>query len=364
MITNQVSSRVRRMLEPKLSILYYPQYHQWFYNHHPFICEFRGELHAIWSNGERDEDNLGQRVLHCVSKDGVNWGQYHVLFNPPPDRVYLACGLYNNGHELVAYAGRFGYQPENVENGHYKSIDDLHCDTALLARTTTDGENWSEIQDLKLPINPTFPPMSLKSGRLIFPGNVTCPISDEKDGLTGWKMRGLPPCPWPDMMDDATGLRRHAHYRQDGQHLMEATVYQTEDEVLHMLLRSKSRILYESHSTDDGESWSKPLPTEYATCNTKSYAGRLPDGRYFIIGSPDPACNRCPFVISISKDGKVFDREFVIESKFRALRMPGKFKDGIYGYPHATIVGDKMYVICSVNKEDVYVYSFELSQLV
>ena len=68
-------------------------------------------------------------------------------------------------------------------------------------------------------------------------------------------------------------------------------------------------------------------------------------------------------MITLSEDGEVFDREYVIDDRFRSLRHPGKYKGGIYAYPDAMVVGEKLYVICSVNKEDIHVYSFPISQL-
>lgn len=363
MITNQVPSRVRRMLTPRLSILYRPADKQWSYCHHPFLCEYRGELHAIWSNGERDEDDLRQRVLHCVSKDGFDFGRHEILFNAPDDHVYTACGLYDSGEALVAYAGSYRYAAENVENGRYKVINDLHRDVTLLAKTTANGVDWGEPIDLQLPITPIFGPAPLASGRLIMMGNITYPISDRKDGLTGWRMTGLPPFPWPDCVDDSEGFMRHTGLREDNAFLCESSFYQTDDGVIHVLLRSAERILYHSESRDDGETWSKPEPTEFTNCNTKFHCGRLPDGRFYIVGSPDPACARCPIVITTSDDGVVWDREYVIDGRFRPLRHQGKYKGGIYAYPHSVIVGDRMYIACSVNKEDIHVYSFPLSQL-
>ncbi len=363
MITNRVPSRVRRMLQPRLSVLYRPVGFQWSYCHHASLCAFQGMLHAIWSNGERDEDDLRQRVMHAISKDGENWSMPEILFDSEFDKVLTACGLYNNGKALVAYAGCYSYSAENVADGRYKVINDLHRGTTLLAKCTTDGINWDSARDLHVPIVPNHGPQALKNGRLLICGNVTFPYTDQKDGLGGWQVRGLAPCPWQDMQDDSEGLTRHIGLRGDDTFLCEGSYFQTDDGLLHMLLRSDKRVLYETVSTDNGETWSTAKHTEFSFCNTKFHCGQLPDGRYYIVGSPDPTGARCPLVISLSKDGEVFDEEYVIDDTYRPQRMPGKYKGGIYGYPHSFIVGEKMFVICSINKEDIYVYSFELNQL-
>lgn len=363
MITNRVLSKVRTQVSPTLSILYRPANLQWSYSHHASLCRYRGLFHAIWSNGVRDEDDLGQRVLHATSSDGIHWSAHRVLFPSQAGGVLTACGLYDNGQALVAYAGSYVYDPMNVDGGHYITINDQHRATTLLAKTTVDGIVWGDTTDLKLPIIANHGPQRLHSGRLLLSGSVTFPHTDQADGLTGWQVRGLEPCPWTDMYDDSEGLMRHIALRGDGVMLCEGSFFQTDDQAIHMLLRSDRRKLYETVSLDDGETWSPPQETDFTDCGTKFHAGRLPDGRYFIVGSPDPAGARCPLVISLSRDGQVFDREFVIDGTYRPLRHAGKYKGGIYGYPHTMIHGDTFYVICSVNKEDIHVYTFPLSAL-
>lgn len=363
MITNRVASRTRRMLAPASSTLYYPQGFQWSYSHHPCLCVFNGAFHAMWSNGERDEDDLRQRVLHAVSADGVHWSCHDVLFSAREDRVLTACGFYDNGQALIAYVGSYTYAPENVECGRYKVINDLHRGTTLLCKSTTDGEHWGEETDLGLPMIANHGPQRLESGRLLLSGGITFPVTDAADGLSGWRMTGIEPFPWGGMQDDSEGVVRHAGMRGDGVFLCEGSFFQTDDEAVHMLLRSDKRVLYETVSRDNGDTWSPPRATSFACCNTKFHCGRLPDGRFYIVGSPDPTGARCPLVISVSEDGEVFDQEYVIDDTYRPIRMQGKYKGGIYGYPHSIIHGETMYVICSVNKEDVHVYSFALDAL-
>lgn len=363
MLTNQTPSKVRRKLTPALSILYQPRDRQWSYSHHAAICKFQGRYYVMWSNGERDEDDLRQRVLFACSEDGVHWSAHRTLYPSQEGRILTACGFHCYQGVLVAYAGSYGYAPENVENGRYRVINDFHEHTTLLARTSTDGEHWSEPKDLHLPIVANHGPQRLRSGRLLLSGSITYPYTDDPTGLSGWQVRGLTPCPWLDLADDSQGIMRHIALRGDNVLLCEGSFFQTEDEAIHMLLRSDQRRLYETVSVDQGETWSEAQPTDFVTCNTKFHMGRLPDGRYYHVGSPDPTGARCPLVLSLSKDGVVFDQEYILDETYRPLRNPGKYKGGIYGYPHSLIDGDRMYVVCSVNKEDIHLYAFDLANL-
>ena len=72
---------------------------------------------------------------------------------------------------------------------------------------------------------------------------------------------------------------------------------------------------------------------------------------------------RCPLVLSTSWDGEDFDREYVIDDRIVPKRFEGRCKRGIYGYPHSILEGDRMYVICSVYKEDIHVYAVDLNDL-
>ena len=68
-------------------------------------------------------------------------------------------------------------------------------------------------------------------------------------------------------------------------------------------------------------------------------------------------------VISVSENGEDFNRSFIVSDVYRSLRVPGLYKGGIYGYPHSIIAGNNMHIICSVNKEDIYVFTIPLRQL-
>ncbi len=355
MITNQTENKTRRPLRTETAILYHPEEGDWTYSHHLSICKFKDRFYAMWSNGKVNEDNPGQRVLYTFSSDGRSWAKPRVLMEPTPaEGVLTAAGFHVRGDVLTAYAGFF----------IYLNPDDFwgHKNTTLLCVTTKDGENWSVPADLGLPIVPNHGPQATRSGRLIICGNILFPYSDEPDGVSGWKLTGTDPFPWEPLCDDSQGWSIRAE--KDGTpYVCEGSFYQTDDGVLHMLQRSCEQILYVTESRDDGATWSRSEKTGFTDCGSKFHCGRLPDGRFYIVSNPDPGTPRCPLVLTASRDGENFDREYVIADRFIPLRFPGQCKGGIYGYPHTLIDGDRMYVICSVNKEDVHVYTINLEDI-
>ena len=145
--------------------------------------------------------------------------------------------------------------------------------------------------------------------------------------------------------------------------ICEGAFYQTDDHVLHMLHRSNTDWLYESHSTNEGESWSMPEKTNFPNCRAKVFFGRLPDGRFYYVGNPLPGSERNPLVLSLSEDGALFDTHYLIAGGACARKYPGYAKNGMYAYPHGVIAGEKLYIAYTVWKEDVRLAVVPLNRL-
>lgn len=68
--------------------------------------------------------------------------------------------------------------------------------------------------------------------------------------------------------------------------------------------------------------------------------------------------------ISLSRDGLNFDRMAVIQFVAPPQRYQGKAKrSNGFQYPHSIVVGEYLWVIYSVNKEDMEVARIPLSEL-
>ncbi|MDB5151038.1 MAG: hypothetical protein JWQ57_5058, partial [Mucilaginibacter sp.] len=73
--------------------------------------------------------------------------------------------------------------------------------------------------------------------------------------------------------------------------------------------------------------------------------------------------DRNPLVISLSKNGKNFDRNYIIANELYHLKKEGLWKGGQYGYPHTIIHNGYIYVIISRQKESIETLRFSLKQL-
>ena len=141
------------------------------------------------------------------------------------------------------------------------------------------------------------------------------------------------------------------------------------DGVISMLLRDASRnpvelkLLKLSKSFDNGKTYTLPEKTDITDNNSKFYCMRLSNGKYAIISNPDQKGPRCPLSILLSDDCESFPERYNIATEALPRRFEGMYKGGVYGYPHAIEVDGRLYVICSINKEDVVQFSFDISEI-
>ena len=150
--------------------------------------------------------------------------------------------------------------------------------------------------------------------------------------------------------------------------ICEGSFYQTDDGIIHMLLRVTGKgwkgHLWLTQSTS-GDSWTRPVETKFTDNDSKFHFGRLPDKRYYYVGIPDTLhhYDRNPLVLALSADGKHFNKQYIIADEPYQLKKKGLWKGGQYGYPHTMIYKNEMYVIISRQKEAIEIIRFKLDQL-
>ena len=352
---NYISEKRLSKLKIERSMIYAPDTN-WLYNHHPFITHFKNNLIAIWSDGMKDEDQPGQRVLVSSSQDFFHWSTPKVLAVPglynDTLNVLTAAGFHQFNDTLVAYFGEYSLHKTN---------------TRLWAVTSSDGVRWSKPLNMHIPVNPNLGPKATSTGRLIISGNFSFPYTDDYHGLSGWTMTGL----YADSLykedNPATFYKPAEHMNYPP--LCEGSFFETDDHILHMLLRVTGKgwkgFLWCTESNDDGIHWSRPAQVNFSDNDSKFYFGRLPDNRFYYVGIPDSIhhYSRTPLILSISIDGKHFNKNYIIANEKYKLRQDGLWKGGQYGYPYAIIYKDFMYVIVSRQKESIEALRFNLDQL-
>ena len=357
----------RKKLESHLQIIHEPT-PEWNYAHHPFLAFFQDRFIITYSLGVNQEDDVGQKVMITSSPDFVHWDTPRELAVPEgPRGVLIPSGPYAGEGRINQYLLQFSYQEQVLRNGRRQRGSAGREDWCFRVLTSEDGEHYTECGKLSRDqFGGNMPVRRLSNGRLFSCGGQHAGWTDDPEGLEGWTGTEIFPDAYPRMRS-----LEHAQPLLPGEvgdfnlELCEGSFLEYDDGRLLMLLRSGTPHLWASVSEDRGETWSLPEPTAFTDNRTKFFLGRLPDGRYYHVGTPDPFPPRIRQVLalSISEDGKLFDQHYLIEDRQFKGRYPGLDKNGIYGYPTCLVRDGVLYVTCSINKEMICVMHVDLSEV-
>jgi hypothetical protein len=356
------------------------------YSHVPQLNSHEGKLFATWALGLRDEEAPGQRMVMAVSEDhGRTWSAASTIAPSRHGKTFQSnvssCGLriLSDGR-FVAYSAEWEWEagtynvdgsrkPFPFSDPKFKSKNRQMwevLESRTEARVSNDGgRSWGEPVVVAPNQAGYHDPFKTRSGRLILAGNYgVCHYTDDPAGLTGWKRASIPGLP-SNHSDSYFHMNQAREFVGIEELFSEACVYQTDDGVLHMTMRHENGgTLGVTESKDDGLTWSNPMLTSFTDNVCRSHFGRLPDGRFFALSCPSPKGSRTPLVLSLSRDGITFDRQFIIgDEPAESTRIPGYAKGGRYGYPYLHVMGDEVFAIYSRNKDDIFVGRFKLADI-
>lgn len=347
------------------------------YSHHAHLTSLDDRLFATWSIGCMHEDGPGQRMVMAISDDlGETWS--------PPSTVVAAVrgecadtcitngGLLINGSSIAAFYSSYDHTVEALLKFAHVGVNENWRITTETARdvhagvvvSSDDGITWSTTAAHIPGLIINLAPIRLASGRLFVTGHRTNAYTDDPTGLSGWKIAPLPGL--PDGFYERAG--GHRPILADWRHLgiCEGAIQEVPGQPLRLILRTNKGRLAAAESLDDGATWSAPQLTEFTDCGSRFQFGRLPDGRHFALSCPDnttprAGLRRTPLVLAVSNDGDVFDRHYILgDEPDRPLNFPGAYKHGRYGYPYLHVLGDRVFVIDSVAKEEIELHTFDL----
>ena len=336
------------------------------YCHHPQIIHHRGTFFATWSNHRDGEDGPGQRVLYSTSRDGRSWRPWAECFaSLGAMRKPEQAGRVLTANGLVAVAGAV-YAIAEVHDkfdGPDAEATRRAAETRTGRRTRRGRFGWGRLARALRPdgsLGPVFwlvadPPEPIE-GAPQFPHAHDPRFADAARQINALLADPLHMCAWD--------FRFHTNWTTaaDGHQLCEPTCYRRPDGGVVKLSRDRgrSRRVYAAVSRD-GNTFAPAVRTDIPDAPSKAVAGTLPDGRIYLIGNQ--AVGRDPLVLSLSRDGKVFDWAAAIRHGAPKVRHPGRAKGPGYQYPSALVVGDALWVIYSIGKEDVAVSRVPLSAL-
>lgn len=325
----------------------------WAYSHHHTIAKFGDRFVASWSNGLLHEDYPGQEVHYAWSTDGLNWSEPQVLVHTPPDGFVVRnnAALYASEGKLYCYVG----VGENLKRSGSPTMMSTEDPTMTLdVYETTDLENWIHHPSICDDVYLFEAPRLTQGGKLLVSGFNSF---NRHTMYLIWDDPGLPAAR-PRVMDlpvEAGGVLAE-----------QGTWFQTDDGRIWMWQRdgSISCRLGLCWSDDDGETWSDMLRTDFPNSFSRAYAGRLSDGRCFIVGNNyDLFLNRRHLQVALCDQGKLFDRQYNLVSGETTRRVPGRHKEDGWHYPNCLVDGDLLLTVYSVNKEDIEVCIADMSQV-
>lgn len=332
---------------------------EWSYAHHAQVIWFQDAYYVMFSSGHYNEDDVGQRIMYTTSPDFKEWDTPKILVDSQPgtfaQAVLIPGCWYTDGTKLTAYYLSFEYKKEWLENGHRKPGSQGRINWKYMQITREDGGIWEKPRKSQnMAGNHT--PIRLLSGRLLCPGGIGQAITDDPSGLTGWK--SVQCCeegyPGGDCFD-GEGVTPFGLVKDHTVGLCEASGIQLKDGTIWMMMRSGTNYLWASKSTDNGETWTLPQKTCFTDNRTKFAFGRLPNGRYYYVGTPDPFPPRTRHVLclSLSEDGLDYGQHFLLDDRQYKGQFVGLDKNGIYGYPSVCVNDGYLCVVCSICKEKI-----------
>jgi hypothetical protein len=370
----------------------------------PNIAYFKGRLFVTWQNHAKDEDQSGQRLQMRHSTDGGRTWLPDLAQPPttlsPSLGAMLAKGEPSTALKRTQWNSGFAF----TDNGeHLWAIANVgeSMDKGLgllgleLKRDGTRGESlWLEQE-----------PVPVDAGIPVYPA-----MNDPEVASIGKAIR--------DVIDDRTAQHsisydtkrrtgdnanpltiRHPNLPgspADGQRLIEPSpAYRLKDGTLVRFWRNYGNAsrdlfiwrLYVSLSRDDGKTWSAPERTAIPSNSTRQAVGTLPDGRVFLIHNPythgddfwqgaddellktaSPAEKyggaRKLLTLSLSDDGIHFNQAWTIRVLETLPRSEGHSKRHYdAANPAATVVGDDLFIVYSLNKEDIELCQVHLPDL-
>ncbi|MDP6040656.1 MAG: exo-alpha-sialidase [Candidatus Latescibacteria bacterium] len=345
------------------------------FNLHGYLAYFKGVLFACWDSQARDENTSGQHgVFRYSTDDGETWSDLKTLFPSLADNIPASeveqPNPFQTSQGFVKIDDRL-YVVTCVDRSlnekvyRYNEVSRIRIGF-LVREVRTDGTLgdlfWlSDIAPEPEPGYPAYPVgdpalVSKINAYLKEPANLLQllfrprehPDSDDDHRMTE------PTPPW--RLDNGTWVRL---YRDSGSIHAEN---RAEVEA------SKSRRNYAAFSFDDGQTWTAPTWTSFPDSCARSNAGKLPDGQVYVINniltmSPSKG-GRSMLAISLSRDGLHFDHMAVLRFAPPPQRYQGKAKrSNGFQYPHSVVVGEYLWVIYSVSKEDMEVARIPLSEL-
>lgn len=268
--------------------------------HAPALLELlNGDILCAWFAGSF-EGSADVSIVCARLKKGAGKWEEPVAVSHDSERSEQNPSLFQgpDGAVWAVYTAQLDRMP-GKDNMQFTSV--IRCQ-----KSYDHGETWGEPQVL-FPKEGSFcrqPIQVLRSGRYIV-GHWIC--TDSESGLAG--------DPTVFQISDDQGKTWKTVEMPESHGYVHANVVELEDGKLAAFMRSRAAdFIYRSESSDNGDTWTKPVPTVLPNNNSSISAIKLKSGRigiaYNPTCTPDPKPGvaawpglRCPVAVALSEDG-------------------------------------------------------------
>lgn len=318
---------------------------------------FKGKLYCQWQSSAVDEDAADTWVAYSIgtiekSTDGSQtekWSTPKELAPTMQNGIRTSGGWNVYNDTLIAFINV--WPADMSPKGGFAYY-----------RESADGITWGELKPVLMKDGSPMAAIIEQDpheydGRLynaahFQPGLLANPIyTDDLSGRTGWVK-----AKYTNMEHSGTNSRE-----------MEPSLFQNSDGEIVMTFRDQNSTYYRlaSVSKDKGATWSNTELTNMPDSRAKQSAGNLPDGSVYLVSNPVTNKTRIPLSITLSSDGKVFDRAYNLrtQGELPDRVYEGQYKSIGYHYPKTMRYGDYLYVSYSTNKELVEYTRIPLAEI-
>ncbi len=318
---------------------------------HNYLIRHDGKFWCIWSDGPKIEDWPTQEIKYATSKDGLNWSPAKSVTGTPKEPyAYIARGLWIRDGELLTLAAHY------KDKGAFGADKELQLLAFAWDDTNKEWKKKGKVYDNA--IN-NFPPQKLPTGDWILTRrdarfNVSILIGG-KEKLDQWENYPVV------KVSEVKGFRPD-----------EPIFWLMPDKSLNALFRDNggSQRLFHSTSYDNGKTWDTPVLTNFPNSTSKIFSLETSRGYRVMISNANPKWGRRQLHLSISEDGKNFNRmaELILPTPPVAENIDSlwkKFSQGIGSlqYPHVIEHEDYLWIALSRNKLQTEILKVSLDDI-
>ncbi len=257
---------------------------------------------VLWATGgpifpQQGLLHLYRAEIRESADNGVTWSDPKLLLQSTREYAWIPnAGIKLASGRLLLLSGQFGgYVDHNPDKSRMEGYSQYSDD---------QGRTWSEAQ--KLPTGQRYlgPPLSMTQmscGRVIFP---YCYLTKEHG-------RSLVSIVFSD--DEGQSWQRSASILGIGGKGMESgaiepSVIELPDGKVWMLIRAQTGFQWESFSSDKGETWTTPQPSQIPSSNSPAVLTKLSSGTILLTWNNcvSGVYARPSLMMAATKDGKTF----------------------------------------------------------